>query len=78
MLLCFYGAFIRHPSRPLSMFFRKLGLHRISRAFTDGHILIAWKYQERLELMNAFFSTSRSASPPLLQIMLETMLLVSS
>jgi hypothetical protein len=54
------------------MFFRKLGLHRISRAFTDGHILIAWKYQERLELMNAFFSTSRSASPPLLQIMLET------
>jgi len=39
---------------------------------------IALKYQERLELMNAFFSTSRSASPPLLQIMLETMLLVSS
>jgi hypothetical protein len=33
---------------------------------------IALKYQERLELMNAFFSTSRSASPPLLQIMLET------
>ena len=28
-------------------------------------------FQERLELMNAFFSTSRSASPPLLQIMLE-------
>ncbi|CAL1135021.1 unnamed protein product [Cladocopium goreaui] len=27
--------------------------------------------QERLELMNAFFSTSRSASPPLLQIMLD-------